>query len=147
MAHVRNQIRDAIVTAVTGLTTTGTNIFRSRVFPLETTKLPALCVFTKSEDVEFDTLHIPRSINRVLDVAVEAYVTGTANYDNTLDTIAVEVEEALSADVTLGGKSKDLQVIAFEADYIGDGEQTVAVGRFTVQVQYRTLENDVETAA
>jgi len=40
-----------------------------------------------------------------------------------------------------------LQVIAFEADYIGDGEQTVAVGRFTVQVQYRTLENDVETAA
>jgi hypothetical protein len=147
MAHVRKQIRDAVVTAVTGLTTTGSNVFRSRVFPLETTKLPALCVFTKSEAVAFDTLHIPRSINRVLEIGVEAYVSGTSNYDDTLDTIAVEVEEALAADVTLGGLSKDLQATAFEADFVGDGEQTVAIGRFTVEVQYRTLENDVETAA
>jgi len=147
MAHVRKQIRDAVVTAVTGLTTTGSNVFRNRVFPLETSKLPGLCVFTKSESVDFDTLHIPRSIMRTLDLGVEAYVVATSNYDNTLDTIAVEVEEALAADVTLGGLSKDLQVTAFEADFIGDGEQTVAVGRFTVLVQYRTLENDVETAA
>lgn len=147
MAHVRKQIRDAVVTAVTGLTTTGSNVFRNRVFPLETSKLPGLCVFTKSESVDFDTLHIPRSIMRTLDLGVEAYVVATSNYDNTLDTIAVEVEVALAADVTLGGLSKDLQVTAFEADFIGDGEQTVAVGRFTVLVQYRTLENDVETAA
>ncbi|MGB1527723.1 MAG: hypothetical protein ACPHDJ_04070 [Candidatus Puniceispirillaceae bacterium] len=147
MAHVRKQIRDAVVTAVTGLTTTGSNVFRNRVFPLETSKLPGLCVFTKSESVDFDTLHIPRSIMRTLDLGVEAYVVATSNYDNTLDTIAVEVEEALAADVTLGGLSKDLQVTAFEAEFIGDGEQTVAVGRFTVLVQYRTLENDVETAA
>ena len=32
MAHVRKQVGDAIVTAVTGLTTTGSNVFRSRVF-------------------------------------------------------------------------------------------------------------------
>jgi len=147
MAHVRKQIRDAVVNAVTGLTTTGSNVFRNRVFPLETSKVPGLCVFTKSESVDFDTLHIPRSIMRTLDLGVEAYVVATSNYDNTLDTIAVEVEEALAADVTLGGLSKDLQVTAFEADFIGDGEQTVAVGRFTVLVQYRTLENDVETAA
>ena len=147
MAHVRKQIRDAVVTAVTGLTTTGSNVFRNRVFPLETSKLPGLCVFTKSESVDFDTLHIPRSIMRTLDLGVEAYVVATSNYDNTLDTIAVEVEEALAADVTLGGLSKDLQVTAFEAEFIGDGEQTVAVGCFTVLVQYRTLENDVETAA
>jgi len=147
MAHVRKQIRDAIVTAVTGLTSTGSNVFRSRVFPIETTKLPALCVYTKSEAVDFDTLTINRSIMRNLEVMIEAYVSGTSNYDDDLDTIAVEVEEALSADVTLSGISKDLQVTAFEADYVGDGEQTVAIGRFTVGVVYRTAENDVETAA
>jgi hypothetical protein len=81
-----------------------------------------------------------------LDVAVEAYVSGTANYDNSLDTIAVEVEEAIAADVTLNNLAKDAQVVAFEADYSGDGEQPVAVGRFTISVQYRTKENDVETA-
>jgi len=147
MAHVRKQIRDAIVTAVTNLTTTGSNVFRSRLYPLESSKLPGLCIFTRSEAVEFDTLTMSRSINRVLDVIIEGYVSATANYDNTLDQIAVEVEEALAADVTLGGLSKDLQVTAFEADFSADGDQPVAVGRFTVTVQYRTAENDVETAA
>jgi hypothetical protein len=146
MAHVRKQIRDALVTAVTGLTTTGANVFRSRIYPLEKTKLPCLCIFTKSETTEFDTLTMSRSVSRNLEVMVEAYVKETADYDNTLDTIAVEVEEALSADVTLGGLCKDMQVVAFEADFSGDGEQPVAVGRFTVAVNYRTAENDVETA-
>jgi hypothetical protein len=59
----------------------------------------------------------------------------------------VQVEEAIASDVTLGGLAKDAQVTAFEADFSGDGEQPVAVGRFTVAVQYRTAENDVETAA
>lgn len=146
MAHVRKQIRDAVITAVTGLTTTGSNVFRSRIYPLEQTKLPGLCVFTRSETVDFDTLTISRSVGRVLDVIIEGYVSATANYDDTLDQIAVEVEEALAADVTLGGLAKDTQVTAFEADFSGDGEQPVAVGRFTVTVQYRTAENDVETA-
>lgn len=146
MSHVRQQIRDDIVTTLTGLTTTGSNVFRSRIFPLEDTSLPALCIYTKSEVSEYDTIGLPRSVNRVLDVAVEAYVKGVSNYDNTLDTIAVEVEEAIAADVTLGGLAKDAQITAFEADFAGDGEQPVAVGRFTVTVEYRTVENDVETA-
>ena len=37
----------------------------------------------------------PRTQMRQLEVSVEAYVKGNANLDNTLDTIAVEVEEAL----------------------------------------------------
>lgn len=147
MAHVRNQIRDAIITALTGLSTTGSNVFRSRIYPLESNKMPGLCVFSKSEDVTFDTLTRPRSINRVLEIGVEAYVKATSNYDNTLDTIAVEVEEAIASDVTFSGLAKDTQVTSFEADFSGEGEQPVAIGRFTVEVIYRTLENDVETAA
>ena len=147
MSHVRQQIRDEIVTTLTGLTTTGSNIFRSRIFPLEETNLPALCIYTKSETSEYDTIGLPRSVNRVLDVAVEAYVKGVSNYDNTLDTIAVQMEEAIAADITLGNLAKDAQITAFEADFAGDGEQPVAVGRFTVTVEYRTVENDVENAA
>jgi hypothetical protein len=147
MAHVRKQIRDAIITALTGLSTTGSNVFRSRIYPLESNKIPGLCVFSKSEATTFDTLTRPRSINRVLEIGVEAYVKATSDYDNTLDTIAVEVEEAIASDVTLGNLAKDTQVTSFEADFSGEGEQPVAIGRFTVEVIYRTLENDVETAA
>ena len=147
MAHVRKQIRDAVITTLTGLTTTGSNVFRSRIYPLESNKIPGLCVFSKTEDVTFDTLTRPRSINRVLEIGVEAYVKATSDYDNTLDTIAVEVEEAIASDVTLGSLAKDTQVTSFEADFSGEGEQPVAIGRFTVEVIQRTLENDVETAA
>ena len=104
MTHVRQQIRDDIVTTLTGLATTGSNVFRSRIFPLEETNLPALCIYTKSEASEYDTIGLPRSVNRVLDVAVEAYVKGVSNYDNTLDTIAVEVEDNIGLDLVNTGR-------------------------------------------
>ena len=56
MAHIRKSIRDNAVTAVTGLSTTGSNVFRSRVYPLGTNKLPALCVYTNGETVEYNRL-------------------------------------------------------------------------------------------
>ena len=56
MAHIRQSIRDNAVTAVTGLSITGSNVFRSRGYPLGTNKLPALCVYTDSEVVEYNRL-------------------------------------------------------------------------------------------
>ena len=54
MAHARQSIRDNVVTAVTGLSTTGTNVFRSRVYPLGENKLPALCIYTVAGEVEYN---------------------------------------------------------------------------------------------
>ena len=42
MAHLRQSIRDIPVTAVTDLSTTGSNVFHSGVYPLGTNKLSAL---------------------------------------------------------------------------------------------------------
>lgn len=67
-------------------------------------------------------------------------------FDDTIDAISLEVEEALYTNASLGGKAKGLDVVAFESDYSGDGEKVVGVGRFTVQVTYSTKENDIETA-
>ena len=47
--HVRQQIRSAIITQVTGLTTTGINVFEHRVYPLAEDDLPAIVVSTTSE--------------------------------------------------------------------------------------------------
>ena len=98
--------------------------------------------------MDFDTLTISRSINRVLDVSVEAYVSAIANYDNTLDTIAVEVEEALAANVTLDSKSKDVQSsVCLRLIFRVTANSRWPWVSFTVSVQYRTAENDVGTAA
>tara|TARA_Y100000114_G_scaffold100147_1_gene93328 strand:- start:3758 stop:4201 length:444 start_codon:yes stop_codon:yes gene_type:complete len=146
VAHVRKLIRDNITSTLTGLTTTGSNVFQTRFYPIAEAKLPALAIYTKSEDTEYGTLKTPRTQIRTLDVTVEAYVAGNTNVDNTLDTIAVEVEEALFTDLTRGGNAKETRINSFEADFSGDGENPVGVGRFSVEVIYVTLENDVETA-
>ena len=49
MPHIRKQIRDAIATAVTGLTTTGSRVHKSRVNDLAASELPLLAIYTTSE--------------------------------------------------------------------------------------------------
>lgn len=147
MAHVRKSIRDNITTTLTGLTTTGSNVYQTRIYPLGRGKLPGLCVYTRTETTEYVTLGLPRTQIRQLEVLVEAYVKGTSSIDDTLDTVSVEIEEALYTDLTRGGYAKDTQVTSFEVDYDGDGEQSIGVARFTILVTYATLENDIEAAA
>ena len=88
----------------------------------------------------------PRTQIRRLSVAIEIYVKGVSNYDDTLDTICVEVEEALATDITRGGNAKDTNVLTMDAEFSGDGDQPVARATLTVEVFYNTKENDVETA-
>ena len=80
MAPLRQSIRDNAVTAVTSLSTTGSNVFRSRVYPLGTNKLPALCVYTDSETVEFTRLDRVRDIDCTVDIVIEAIKGATSNY-------------------------------------------------------------------
>ena len=146
MAHVRTSIRNNIETTLTGLTTTGSNVYVTRLFPLAAGKLPGLCIYTRNEAIRNSTVQPPRTQVRNLDVIVEAYVRGTGSIDDTIDTISVEVEEALATDVTRGGYAKDTNVTSFEVEYDGEGEQSIGVARFTISVDYVTLENDIETA-
>lgn len=146
MSHVRQDIRDNIVTALTGLSITGSNVYKTRVYPLANNKLPGLCVYTGSETSEAVTLTRPRTKLRVLEVFVESYATATADLDDALDDICVEVEEALALDVTRGGKAKDTVVTATEMEFSGEGDKPVGVARMTVTVTYMTTENNVETA-
>jgi len=146
MAHARKAIRDNIVTTLTGLTTTGSNVFRNRVYPIADGKLPGVLIFTESEEIEPSTITPPRTQMRRLSVAVEAFVKGVSNYDDTLDTICEEIEEALAADLTRGGNAKDTRIVSFESEFSGEGDQPVAVGRMTVEVVYATLENAVNAS-
>lgn len=146
MSHVRKQIRDNVVTALTGLATTGNNVYRSRVYPLASGKLAGLCVYTKSESVEYQTITRPRGQYRTLDLVIEAYAIATANLDNTIDQISLEIEEALTIDVTRGGLAKDTLISDIEVEYQADGEKPVGMCKISVIVEYRTAENDVETA-
>jgi len=146
MAHVRQQIRNAVVSAITGLTTTGSRVYRHRLYPLANANLPGLVVYTDEESTEYLTMGSNRTIQHTLSLKIEAYVKAVQDYDNILDQINVEISDALSADVTLGNLAKDTQITAFSAAGEADGEQPAYIGVFQVQVAYMTKEDDQETA-
>jgi len=142
MAHARKTIRDNIKTTLTGLTTTGSNVFQSRVYPMHRSKLPGLLIYNKAEEIEYRAITSPRLQHRTASYDVEIYVMATENYDNDLDKISVEVEEALATDTTRGGNAEDTRIISYDIDFNGDGDQPVAVARIAVEVTYQVRENN-----
>ena len=98
MAHLQKQIRDDVVTALTGLSTTGSRVYASRVYPMAAANLPGLCVYAKTEEVETTTITRPRTQVRTLTLLVEGFAVATSGRDNTLNAIALEVKEALATD-------------------------------------------------
>ena len=145
MAHVRKSIREHVVTTVTSLSTTGSNVYETRYFPLQTGNLPALIVYTLDETVEDYTLgQNTRTQFRALNLIIEAHCRGTANIDDTLDTIAEEVEEAMVTDITRGGNAKDTKLVATEVDF-DTASQKTGLMRLTYLISYNTVENAVQT--
>lgn len=98
MAHARQSIREAVATAMTGLTTTGSRVFQSRM--REQDSLPCLLVATNDETIESGIGDVQQ---RQLEVTVTGVAKAASNVDDTLDTIASEVEVAMQAAGTLGG--------------------------------------------
>ena len=146
MSHVRQQIRERFATTVTGLTTTGSNVFQSRVYNLESGNLPGIIIYTKSEESQPVSIGSSRTIERILSLNVEAYVKAVSNSDDTIDLIAKEIETAVAADTTLNSLAKDCFLEATEINYNGEGERPISVMTMTYQIMYITAEAAPGTA-
>ncbi len=125
MAHVRTQIRNAFKTALTGLSTTGSNVFVSRAYPLKAESFPALLIYNgpeASEPVDLDD-----ATDRELDVIVEIGVFAQADQiDALLDQIAAEVEVGIQANQTFDGLAKNTMLTGTEPEVNIDGEMPLA---------------------
>lgn len=139
MAHLRQQIRDRITTTLTGLTTTGSNVYQTHVYPLSEGQLPGIAIYTKSHTFEPLSISPPRRLRNELDVSIEIYAKGAAS-DNTLDTICEEVEAALYADASLNDLAQDAYLTDIDIEHSGEGDQPVTIGRMTYRVEYTSVE-------
>ncbi|MGE0270299.1 MAG: hypothetical protein AB7M05_08925 [Alphaproteobacteria bacterium] len=136
MTHVRQQIRDAVATTLTGLSITGSNVFVSRTAPLTSGDLPALEIFTLKEPVR--TISRERTQMRDLEVLVDACVdSSSSTADDELDDICSEVETALSASVTISAVVVELVLAETNIELKSEADPSVAVAHmkyvFTVQ--------------
>ncbi|MBT6555125.1 MAG: hypothetical protein HON50_05875 [Candidatus Marinimicrobia bacterium] len=148
MAHVRQLIRDKMKTLLTGLSTTGSSVYISRVYNHKT--LPALAIYTHDEQSSDDLDNVTfgsTNQHRLLNIVVEARAKATANVDKTLDTISAEVETALfaSGDTTLDGKCKYFEFNGLEIELSGEQEQPVGLMTMRFSALYRVDKTDVTT--
>jgi hypothetical protein len=147
--HIRTQIRDAVVTAVTGLTTTSTRVHAARpgTRPLQPTDMPALLIYTNDTDVEeiAGTLG-SRRLAHLTEVMIEGYARGTGDVDKTLDTIEKEVRVAIEANPTLGGKCKTITLAGAIKEDGDDTDQPTWRIRLNWRCEYHTREGVPDAA-
>ena len=145
MAHLRQSIRERIGTLVTGLSTTGSNVFQSRVYPVEDGSLPCLLVYTTSEESEVTEIASPRPMTRFLNVTVQG-VVGATTPDDTLDDISKEVEVALAGDVTINSLANNSFLASTTIEFNAEGAKPIGTVMLNYIVEYRNVDNNPESA-
>jgi hypothetical protein len=134
--HIRRQVRDAAVAALTGLATTGSRVFASRIYPLQDAELPGLLVYTQNEDAARAELG-GLLFERTLELVIEGHVKAADGFDDTADAIAKEAEAALAANQGIGG-AKYVHLRRTEVEFDAQAEQGAARIRLTFEVLYYT---------
>ena len=138
MTHRAESIIEAVKTNVTGLTTTGTRVFRGRVYALADTELPALCVYLGPDKIIGQYSHAKYDCE--LTINIEAVVkSSTVQVDTTLNLIREQVAIALQADYTQG-LAYVLNTIEGDADapeLSGEGEKQSAALKMEWKFHYR----------
>lgn len=142
MAHRAETILQTLVSILTGLTTTGTNVARGRIYAIEDDEHPALSVYMGPDDPigEYGPTNVTY-IDSDLSVRITAHVkTNSQQVDTLLNQIRSEVHQALMADVTLGLSYVYMTIPlgADEPDLGGDGEQPTATMDMNWIIRYRS---------
>jgi len=130
--HVHKQLRDAVMAQVTGLVTTGLRVFSSRVYPMEESEMPGLCVFVLRDEATPLTIH-ELQYERLTEVKVQGYAKTVGDMEDVLDQMKSEVETALAGLTLVNDKAIYLVYSGCESELLGEGDQKHGV----VTMSYR----------
>ena len=138
--HLHKQIRAAIVTALTGLTTTSTRVYANRLMPLPDVLSPTLLITLDEETATPVTFHTNPIYERELRLTVAALVKATSALDDTLDQISKEVETALAGGITLSGRRLDFTYTGMSFDD-EQSDKPVGIKRMSFTVPFTAAAN------
>jgi len=142
--HLAEQIMASISTTITGLTTTGNNVERGRVYPFDESITDALTLTMGPDeplDVEFQTYpYLDCELTIYIDAHCKNVIT---QIDSQLNIIRTEFEIAIMADHTQSALVIDSKWIGSDVPELsGEGDQITGVQRTGFQFHYRRLRND-----
>ena len=138
--HLHKQIRGAVVTKLTGLTTSGSRVYANRLAPLPDTTQPSLTITLDEETSEGLTVHQPQAQGRTLTLAVSAMAKASSSLDDTLDLMSKEVEVALSSGITIGSVHLDVLYtgMTFDDEQL---DKPVGIKRMTFSIEFTAMSN------
>lgn len=137
MTHRAETIVAAVVTTLTGLTTTGARVYRGRAYPIPVADANALAIFQGPDEISEDSL-FHRVWSR-LTVNIEAMAReATAQVDETLNTIRNEIAAAIGADTNLGLAFEigALEVAAEQPEITDEGDRPETRMRIVLAINY-----------
>lgn len=155
--HARQAIRYAIADLMRATETAGGNVFPSRLFSLEESELPSISVFT-TDDANAEAVSrvsLGRSstssaaalISRELPVIIEAHAVMDDNVDDVLDSIAVEIEQAMAQVITVSSRVIPARLVSTQTTFSGDSDLQVGVIRLIYSAAYSTREDTPDQLA
>ena len=143
MSHARQQIRDAFATQITGLAS-GATVYKWRARPVPPTVKKAFRVSTPDESID-NTGELGAAPSRVLSVRVEILTRQAAASEDVMDQLALEVESAIAADETIGGRLLWCRPVSFDADIAEGGSETEMLGALLFEGFYSVALADAST--
>ena len=138
MSHKRGVIRDAIIDQLKSKTAAGDNIYGNRAKPLFDQFLPAILVYAKQENILEDNIDGYTSLKRDLEVAIEAVILGSDEFDQKLDNIAGQIELALDGFEIPKRRADIIKLKSTEIDYSIEGSKIYGAVRLLYSVIYFT---------
>ena len=142
VAHVRTEIRARVATLLTGLATTGNSVLTSIPEALDPEELPALVIYTAAETIEDGSFPRPRVQHRLVDLMIEGCAQAVTGVEDTLDQMALEVEQAIASDNSLGGLVHVCTLQSTETQVSTQGEIPTGSFRMTYSVLYTAREDN-----
>lgn len=143
MTHVRQTIREAAATALSGSTDAGTRVHSSLVYPSERSELPLIYVHVDSEESGLAGIRGP--LSRTASLVITAVADATeATLDNTLDALAADIESVIGSNEF--AVAKQTVLASTEITRSTEGTKPTAAISLTYSVVYHTAEDDAETA-
>ena len=140
MSHPRSTIRNAIINQLNGKTDAADRIYGNRAKPLFDQFLPAILVYAKDENIIEKRYEIDGfgPLKRELEIAIEAVILGGDDFDQKLDDISIQIENALDGFEIETRKSDIIKLKSTEIDSSIEGSKIYGAVRLTYSVTYRT---------
>jgi hypothetical protein len=145
--HIDKQLRDAAAALLTGLATTGSRVYASRVYPMQDTDLPGLRVFVDDSDIEHNVMGgASRRIDRRTQLKIEFCGKAVSSYDDEADASKKEIETAIAGSGEFSGLCKWVALRRIETERDDGAEQIVIVTRLIYECFTQTAANAPDIA-